>query len=74
MGKRVRREMKCLRNLLMVDGRDDGGRGRGRCKGRMAGRRMRWITDESPSWDAGLDETWCGWLKGLGLWGSVDWT
>ena len=45
----------------------EGRRGKGRCKGRTAGRRMRWIIGERPSRSVGLDETWWEWLKGLGL-------
>ena len=32
---------------------------------------MRWIINERPSRDVGLDESWWDWLKGLGLWDSV---
>ena len=53
----------------MVDAKVEG-RGNGRCKGRMAGRRIVWIIDERPSGDVGMDETWWDWLKGLVLWDS----
>ena len=45
--------------------------GYGRCIGKLAGRRTRWIIDERSSWDVGLDEIWWDWLKPLGLWHSV---
>ena len=32
---------------------------------------MRWIIDERPSRNVGLDKTWWDWLKGLGLWDSL---
>ena len=40
-------------------------------KWRMSRRRMRWIIDERPSGDQGLDDTWWDWLKGLDLWDSA---
>ena len=43
------------------------GSGKVRCKGRMAGRRMRWIIVGRPSSDEVLDGTWRDWLMRLVL-------
>ena len=39
-----------------------GGRGKGGCKGQVAGHRLRWVTVDVTGWH---------WLKGLCLWDSV---
>ena len=48
-----------------------GGRSKGRRKGRVTDRRMRWIIDERQSRDKGLDVTWWDWLSGQDLWESA---
>ena len=48
-----------------------GGRGQDRCKALVVARRMKWIIDDRPSRDEGLDVTLWNWLKGQGPWGSA---
>ena len=50
---------------------DDGSKGTGKCKGRVTGRLLRWIIDERPSRDEGLDDTWWDWLIEVTFFGSL---